>query len=64
MAERVIIEIIQRYIRTLEEHGILVSFVVLFGSQARGNTHKWSDIDLRWCRRFLMAQGNGKTGCG
>ena len=23
-----------------------MAFVVLFGSQARGNTHQWSDIDL------------------
>ena len=46
MAERTIIEIIQKYIKKLEEEGIPVSFVVLFGSQARGNTHKWSDIDV------------------
>ena len=46
MAEREIIESIQRYIRDVEDAGIPVSFVVLFGSQVRGNTHKWSDIDL------------------
>ena len=46
MAERTIIEIIQKYIKKLEEEGIPVSFVVLFGSQARGNTHKCSDIDV------------------
>jgi len=46
MAEREIIDSIQRYIRAVEDAGIPVSFVVLFGSHARGNTHKWSDIDL------------------
>ena len=46
MAERDVIDSIQRYIRALEDAGIPVSFVVLFGSQALGNTHKWSDIDL------------------
>ncbi len=37
---------IQRYMRAVEAAGIPVSFVVLFGSQALGNTHEWSDIDL------------------
>jgi predicted nucleotidyltransferase len=32
--------------RVVEDAGIPVSFAVLFGSQAFGNTHKWSDIDL------------------
>lgn len=46
MAEREVIDSIQRYIHAVEEAGLEVSFVVLFGSQALGNTHKWSDIDL------------------
>lgn len=46
MAERDVIESIQRYIRAVEDAGIVVSFVVLFGSHAQGKTHKWSDIDL------------------
>jgi uncharacterized protein len=46
MAERTIIETIQKYIKKLEGESIPVSFVVLFGSQARGNTHEWSDIDV------------------
>ena len=46
MAEREIIDSIQQYMRAVEDAGISVSFVVLFGSQVRGNTHKWSDIDL------------------
>jgi predicted nucleotidyltransferase len=30
----------------VEDAGIPVSFVVLYGSQAHGNPHQWSDIDL------------------
>ncbi len=46
MAERDVIDSIQRYIQRLEAAGIPVSFVVLYGSQAHGNVHEWSDIDL------------------
>jgi len=46
MAEREIITSIQKYMYAVESAGIPVSFVVLFGSQANGNTHKWSDIDV------------------
>jgi predicted nucleotidyltransferase len=30
----------------LAKRGVKVPFVVVFGSQATGRTHKWSDIDL------------------
>jgi len=46
LAEREVIDSVQRYIRAVEGAGIPVSFVVLFGSQALGDTHEWSDIDL------------------
>jgi uncharacterized protein len=46
MAEREVITSIQKYIQAVECAGIPVSFVVLFGSQARGDAHQWSDIDL------------------
>lgn len=46
MAGREIIDSIHRYIRAVEETGIPVSFVVLFGSHVTGKTHTWSDIDL------------------
>lgn len=46
MAEREIIDSIQRYMRAVEDAGIPVSFVVLFGSHVHGNIHKWSDIDV------------------
>ena len=46
MAEPDVIDSIRRYMRAVEDAGIPVSFVVLFGSQSQGNTDKWSDIDL------------------
>jgi predicted nucleotidyltransferase len=30
----------------LAKRGVKVPFVVIFGSQATGRTHQWSDIDL------------------
>ena len=29
-----------------KQHGLSVSRAYLFGSHARGNTHKWSDVDV------------------
>ncbi len=46
MAEQGIIDSIRRYMHAVEEAGVAVSFVVLFGSHAQGRPHKWSDIDL------------------
>lgn len=37
---------IQQYIHALEQHGLPVSLVILFGSYASGQTNEWSDIDL------------------
>jgi len=39
--------IIQGYIRRLAvEDKLPIDRVILFGSQVKGNTHKWSDIDI------------------
>ncbi|MBU4370222.1 nucleotidyltransferase domain-containing protein [Patescibacteria group bacterium] len=39
--------IIQDYIRRLAaEDKLPIDRVILFGSQVKGNTHKWSDIDV------------------
>ena len=46
MAEQSIIESIYRYIERIQECNIPVSFVVLYGSYAWGNFHKWRDIDV------------------
>ncbi len=46
MVEQTILSKIQQYVFALENHGLHVSKVVLFGSHVTGNIHEWSDIDL------------------
>jgi len=41
-----IVTSVQRYLRALAGKGIEADFGVLFGSQATGKAHEWSDIDL------------------
>jgi predicted nucleotidyltransferase len=41
-----IVASVRRYVRALGKRGVKVRFVVVFGSQATGRMHKWSDIDL------------------
>ncbi len=37
---------VQRYLQALEQEGIPVQFGAIFGSHSKGQTHRWSDIDL------------------
>lgn len=46
MVDSSIIEIVKRYLRTLQAGGIHARSAVLFGSYARGEGGEWSDIDL------------------
>ena len=46
MVEESIVRLVRTYLSVLNENGIPVAFGVVFGSQATGRTHKWSDIDL------------------
>jgi predicted nucleotidyltransferase len=46
VADREVVDSTQRYLRKLQEQGVPISFAVVFGSQARGDAHQWSDIDL------------------
>lgn len=46
MADKDIINIIGEYIRSLLSKGLVLSKVILYGSQARGDNHDESDIDL------------------
>ena len=39
-------EVIDKYIRALEENHIHVRRAVLFGSYAGGRANEWSDIDI------------------
>ena len=46
MAEESIKQSVRKYLQELLRAGIPVHFGILFGSHARGDIHKWSDIDL------------------
>jgi len=46
MAEESIIKSIRKYLNELQRLGVPVKFGILFGSHARKNTNRWSDIDL------------------
>lgn len=41
-----VIELVKRYLNELNKHGIRVEKAYLYGSYARGNYHKDSDIDI------------------
>lgn len=46
MLEQDVLKAAQKYLAALKQAGIDVEFAVIFGSQAKGQTHEWSDIDL------------------
>jgi len=46
MAEESIIRSVKKYLNELLQAGIPVRFGIMFGSHARENTNRWSDIDL------------------
>ena len=46
MVDESIITAVQRYLHTLCECGINVTYAVVFGSQVSGHHHSWSDIDV------------------
>jgi uncharacterized protein len=37
---------IRKFLKLVSDHGVVVRFGVVFGSQITGNTDRWSDIDL------------------
>jgi len=46
MVDESVIKTVQKYLKKLLESGITVNRVIVFGSQASGRHHSWSDIDL------------------
>lgn len=46
MTKKTIAAVIKQYVDTVKKNGIPVQDVYLFGSTAKGNTHKGSDIDI------------------
>ena len=68
-----ILQIVNRYVAALEEHGIRLKAAVLFGSCASGKAHEWSDIDValvsddfqgdRFADREMIARPTLDTDC-
>jgi len=46
MASKSIVRIVRRYLKALEAEGLHARRAILYGSFARNEAHKWSDIDL------------------
>lgn len=46
MLEQSVLKAINSYLAAVRENGISVERAIVFGSQASGHTHSWSDIDL------------------
>jgi len=46
MVDKSIIEIAKKYLMALQNSGLPVQYGILFGSQATGKSHEWSDIDI------------------
>ena len=46
MVDQTIVDSVQNYLQHLIDQGLAVSFAVVFGSHATGDSHRWSDIDL------------------
>jgi len=46
MDKNAVLEIVGRFVRTLEQRGVRVNKAILYGSYASGAQHSGSDIDL------------------
>jgi len=46
LLEPTVLTAVLAYVSAIKAQGIVVERVVVFGSQATGRTHLWSDIDL------------------
>ncbi len=40
------VEVVEKFLKMVKNAGIRIERVILFGSYARGNAGKWSDIDV------------------
>jgi predicted nucleotidyltransferase len=46
MLEQSVLTSVKRYLAALTTRGIVIERLVVFGSQAKGEAHEWSDIDI------------------
>jgi predicted nucleotidyltransferase len=46
LTQDAVIEIVRNYAKEIEQHGVHLRMVILYGSFAKGKQHEWSDIDV------------------
>lgn len=46
MLEQAILKSVRNYLSAVRDSGIDAEFIVIFGSQTKGTTNEWSDIDV------------------
>jgi predicted nucleotidyltransferase len=46
LTQDAVIDIVRNYAHEIEEQGVHLRTVILFGSFAKGRQHEWSDIDV------------------
>jgi predicted nucleotidyltransferase len=46
LTQETVIDTVRNYAREIEEHGVHLRQVILYGSFAKGTQHEWSDIDV------------------
>ncbi|MBU1129694.1 nucleotidyltransferase domain-containing protein [Patescibacteria group bacterium] len=46
MVKKKYVDIAKKYARLIEDEGISIDGLYLFGSRIRGGGHKWSDLDI------------------
>ena len=60
MVDRSIVKKVRNYLQNVNNEGIPVSFGIIFGSQIKGISDRWSDIDLLVVSRHFDRPRNRK----
>lgn len=60
MVDRSIVKKVQNYLQNVNNAGIPVTFGIIFGSQIKGISGRWSDIDLLVVSRHFDRPRNRK----
>ncbi len=60
MVDRSIVKKVRNYLKNVNNEGIPVSFGIIFGSQIKGISDRWSDIDLLVVSRHFDRKRNRK----
>lgn len=60
MSKNIAQDIAQKYVDKLRDENFSFSEVYLFGSQVKGDSHKWSDIDIAIITDEIKEEGDKK----